>query len=84
MKEWKLDLIECYQLRTFMLRPTAVEIFFYSKKSLFLSFYGKSDSVFNKFLEFLNKFRKLEINEKIPIPLMIPEPYKMQDKFSLT
>ena len=84
MKEWKLDQIECFQLRTFMLRPTAVEIFFYSRKSLFLSFYGKSESVFNKFLEFLNKFRKLEINEKIPIPLTISEPCKMQDKFSLT
>lgn len=67
-----------------MLRPTAVEIFFYSRKSVFLSFYGKSEGVFNKFLEFLNKFRKFEINEKIPIPLMVSEPIKMQDKFSLT
>jgi len=50
MKEWKLENIEYYQLRTFMLRPTAVEIFFYSRKSVFLSFYGKSEGIFNKFL----------------------------------
>lgn len=84
MKEWRLDQIESYQLKTFMLRPTAVEIFFYSRKSVFLSFYGKSETVFNKFLQFLNKFRKIEINEKIALPLMVSEPLKYQDKFILT
>lgn len=84
MKEWRLDHIECYQLKTFMLRPTAIEIFFYSRKSVFLSFYGKSESVFNKFLEFLNKFTKIELNEKIPVPLTVSEPFKLQDKFHLT
>lgn len=59
MKEWKLDQIECYQIRTFMLRPTAIEIFFYTRKSVFLSFYGKSENVFNKFMEFLNRYRKI-------------------------
>lgn len=42
-----------------MLKPTAIEIFFITRKSVFLSFYGKSDAVFYKFMEFLYRFKKI-------------------------
>lgn len=68
-----------------MLKLNSIEIFFKDKKSIFISFYGKFQSNFTKFLENLQRLKKIDINiEKIPYPLKIYDPFKMNDKYSIT
>jgi predicted secreted hydrolase len=43
IKEWKIDDILAFQVKKFMLKQNAVEIFFKNRKSIFISFYGKEE-----------------------------------------
>lgn len=72
-------------MRKYMLKPNGIEIFFKDKNSIMLSFYGKSESSFPKFLEYLQLYKKIDFsNDKLCYALKQFDPWKLIDKFTIT
>jgi hypothetical protein len=68
-----------------MLKPNSIEIFFKEKNSIMLSFYGKSEPNFPKFLEYLQIYKKIDLsNDKLCHALKQLDPWKQLDKLILT
>ena len=68
-----------------MLKANAIEIFFKDKNSIMISFYGKSESSFPKFLEYLQLYKRIDFsNDKSCYALKQTDPWKLVDKFTIT
>ena len=82
---WPLANIETYQIKRYMLRPSSVEFFFKDKFSVFFSFYGEGEQHFLRFVDLMQKYRKIEnYPEKIPLPLRCIDTSKGMDKYTVT
>lgn len=63
----------------------SIEIYFKDRFSIFFAFYDKSEPNFTKFLELIQKYKKIDVSaEKIPYPLKIFDPFKQVDRFPIT
>jgi hypothetical protein len=82
---WPLHQIEACQFKRYMLRQTAIEIYFRDRRSVFLSFYGRAEQNFQKFVDLLQCYRKTDVNlEKIPYALKLLDPSRQADKYLVT
>jgi hypothetical protein len=84
-RSWLLGSIEAYQLKRYMLRPNSIELYFRERYSILLSFYGNSEQNFTRFVELIQKMRKVEpFPDKVPLALRLADPSKHVDKFTAT